>query len=444
MAKAELEECSVASSRTARPAVVDLFAGAGGLSLGFEQAGFDVAAAVEYDAVHALGHKFNFPECRVLCRDVRQLAGSDLVRAAGTGSIDVIVGGPSCQGFSSMGQRQQDDERNSLLNEFVRLVCEARPRVFVLENVSGLLEPRFEKLRTLAWKSLQDAGYALSGTNGWLDAADFGVPQTRRRVVVVGHHDGPSIEVAPPAGIPRTTVRDALDGLPNIEDYEQLLAGDVARLHVRDVEQRLLTASPYARGMAGLAGRSDLARVRTWDPDLITNSLRTVHARGTVERFEATEQGAVEPISRFYRLHPDRPARTLRAGTGRERGAHTSPRPIHPTLPRVITVREAARLHGYPDWFRFAATNWHGHRQIGNSVPPPLARAIAAEVLAALGMRPRATRRVLPPADDSWLRTDPSAAAIMLNARADELPPQRKRRHRIRLDPPPLSTVPRQ
>jgi DNA (cytosine-5)-methyltransferase 1 len=116
---------------------------------------------------------------------------------------------------------------------------------------------------------------------------------------------------------------------------------------------------------------------------LLTSSMRTVHTERSVRRFAATVQGTTEAISRFLRLHPDGICNTLRAGTDAQRGAHTSPRPIHPTSPRVITVREAARLHGYPDWFRFHSTKWHGFRQIGNSVPPPLGRAVAASLLRA-------------------------------------------------------------
>ena len=104
-----------------------------------------------------------------------------------------------------------------------------------------------------------------------------------------------------------------------------------------------------------------------------------------MERFAATECGTTERVSRFLRLHPDGISNTLRAGTASDHGAYTAPRPIHPKYARVITVREAARLHGYPDWFRFHVTKWNGFREIGNSVPAPLGRAVASEILAADG-----------------------------------------------------------
>jgi DNA (cytosine-5)-methyltransferase 1 len=127
---------------------------------------------------------------------------------------------------------------------------------------------------------------------------------------------------------------------------------------------------------------------RVWDPQVLTSSWRTGHSDITRRRFDETEPGSVEPISRFFKLSRDGLSNTLRAGTDAARGAFTSPRPIHYEYPRCVTAREMARLHGYPDWFRVHATKWHGARQIGNSVPPPLARAIASQVVRALGFAP--------------------------------------------------------
>lgn len=425
------------SSPVRRPVAVDVFSGVGGLSLGFEQAGFDVVAAVEYDPVHAIAHRFNFPDCEVLCRDVRKIGGAELGEAARrgfkrmypqrrwNGRIDALIGGPSCQGFSAGGLRQDDDERNDLLLEFVRLVEEVRPRTFCFENVPGLLEPRFDDIRARAIKRLREAGYAITGQDGWLNAADFGVPQLRRRVVVIGVLDGPTLELPEPLSA-RTKVGDALQGLPRVERYERLLRGDVTKLHAGDVRRRDGIVSSYATELAGLAGGQPWPT--GWNPLEMSNCLRTVHTDPVLERFRSTTPGSVEAVSRLYRLDTSSQARTLRAGTGRERGAHTSPRPIHPTLPRVITVREAARLHSYPDWFRFSGTNWHGHRQIGNSVPPFLARAVAGQLFKhlkgnALPM-PQPERRL---GSETWRTMSPSDAAVFLGALSSELPPLRSR-----------------
>lgn len=430
-------------SGSSRPTCVDLFGGAGGLSLGFEQAGFDVLATVEYDPVHGLVHRRNFPDCEVLCRDVRSLTGRDVLAAAERGfrrarpgvewpgTVDAVVGGPSCQGFSTGGVRDEDDERNGLLGEFVRVVVEVRPRTFCLENVPGLLEPRFDEVRQGALKALREAGYSIAGGDGWLNAAAFGVPQSRKRVFFLGAFDGPAPTLPEPdARATPVTVRHAFEGLPVIEDYDGLLLGDAAALTAADAVLRRATGSAYGREMAGLAARAHLSRERVWNPSVTTCSLRTVHTADVAARFAATPQGGVDSKSRLYRLDPSIQARTLRAGTGRERGAYTSPRPIHPWLPRVITVREAARLHGYPDWFRLAGTNWHGHRQIGNSVPPPLARAVAVRLVVALGAKPRRPRKMVLPGDDAWCSTPPVEAATLLSAITEQLPAQRWRSKR--------------
>jgi DNA (cytosine-5)-methyltransferase 1 len=172
------------------------------------------------------------------------------------------------------------------------------------------------------------------------------------------------------------------------------------------------TRSSYARQLRGFdLDLDDYSYSRKFDPNLLTNSLRTEHTNASKLRFEATSPGKTESISRFRKLHPDGLCNTLRAGTDSARGAHTSPRPIHPYLARVITVREAARLHSYPDWFRFHATKWHGCRQIGNSVPPLLARAIASELIKAQGILPSKPKQVLILGQDSWLSLDMSHAS---------------------------------
>ena len=128
-------------------------------------------------------------------------------------------------------------------------------------------------------------------------------------------------------------------------------------------------------------------------------------------RFKETGFGKVEPISRLFKLDPDGISNTLRAGTDASRGAFTSPRPIHPKHNRCVTVREMARLHGFPDWFRFHQTKWHGARQIGNAVPPPLAKAVAAEIVKALGIKPTRPQTVMALGDEALLTKDLSEAS---------------------------------
>lgn len=436
-----------------RPVAIDLYAGAGGLSLGLEQAGFDVLVAAEFDPIHALTHRFNMPKTAVLCRDlsdepVSAVAKALLASASKSASqldagefdgLDALVGGPPCQGFSVGGVRDDEDERNGQFLRFVDLVVELQPKVFLLENVAGLLEPRFEALRKEATRRLTvDGGFEVTGFEQPVSAVDFGVPQRRRRVLVMGSRVGdvPSLVADEPAT--KVTVGEALQGLPDLRSYFSLLSSDEAVLKLDDLARLRSARSAYARTLAGhVSASDDMSWPRVYDDALLTNSLRTVHKSKTVQRFRVTPQGGVEKVSRLYRLDPETQARTLRAGTGTDRGSHTSPRPIHPEKPRVITVREAARLHGYPDWFRFHGTNWHGHRQVGNSVPPPLAAAAGRALVVALGSptiaRPSEPIKL---GDPNWLWMGRTAAIAELKrldaaevestspARCSETPPQ--------------------
>ena len=222
-----------------------------------------------------------------------------------------------------------------------------------------------------------------------LNAADFGVPQDRRRLFLIGAKKGLPLPTYPVSAIQtRTTVSQAIGDLPDPDDYSELVESDV----VDGVSYG--EASAYARVLRGLDRDSDdFSCPRKWDDKRLTASLRSKHTALSQKRFRETKPGKVEPVSRFLKLDPNGICNTLRAGTGSDRGAFTSPRPIHPQSARCITVREAARLHSYPDWFRFHITKWHGFRQIGNSVPPLLGRAVAAELVRAMGFileRPQA------------------------------------------------------
>ena len=366
-----------------RPIVVDLFAGAGGLSLGFEQAGFDVAASVEVDPVHAAVHHYNFPASVAICHSVVSMSGAQIRSLAGIGDrdVDAVCGGAPCQGFSSIGKRALDDPRNSLVQHFCRLVKELQPKYAVFENVRGLTMGAHKAFLNEIIETLLADGYTVNLPYQVLNAADHGVPQDRKRLFLLAARHG---QVLPdyPGKAARVTVLEAIGDLPDADQFESLLGSDhvVARLGPRSV---------YARKLRGEAlDVGDFSHPRSWNPRLLTSSTRTAHTELSRARFRATAPGSIEPISRFLRLDPAGVCNTLRAGTDSARGAFTSPRPIHPQLARVITVREAARLHSYPDWFRFHATKWHGFRQIGNSVPPLLARAVATQLISALGLAP--------------------------------------------------------
>jgi DNA (cytosine-5)-methyltransferase 1 len=415
------------------------------MSLGFEQAGFDVLAAVDIDPIHCATHQFNFPHTSVLCRSVVDLTAEEIRNRSSIGDrqIDVVFGGSPCQGFSLMGKRDLYDPRNSLVFHFQRLVLALKPKFFVLENVRGLTIGKHQQVLTSLIAEFKAAGYQVEENYQLLNAARYGVPQSRERLFLLGCQVGcqlpkypvPITAIASPGGgageqgrrggrgaTSHSTLHtqhlnlevgpnvwDAIRDLPKVEDYPELFQQDW-------IECTYGKPSDYALKLRSLcAVEDDYSYVRQFDSRLLSSSWRTKHTALSIARFHDTPQGEREPISRFYKLHPQGVCNTLRAGTDQQRGAFTSPRPIHPFTPRCITVREAARLHSYPDWFRFHVTKWHGFRQVGNSVPPLLAKAIATQIIRALNVRPEKPAIVQSLGDESWLHLK-MAQAVRLYA----------------------------
>lgn len=464
------DSCEVAPSgahgvrQVRRPIAVDLFSGAGGLSLGLEQAGFDVAAAVEYDPVHAATHEYNFPLTSVLCADVSAPLDAAVVIeavkagmhkhghniAAWDGEIDLVAGGPPCQGFSWIGKRLIDDKRNGLVFHFFRLVSTLRPRYFVMENVPGMAQGGHSSILAELVAEFEDVGYRFPAgkeRHRILNAADFGVPQDRRRLFLIGtREDQESVAQPPPAshnpvpkratsspqilaGLPvGPTVWDAIGDLPDPSLFPELNESDEVRLDSRMVDRVANAASAYARRLRGIeVDPNDLSHPRIWDASVLTGSIRTRHTQTSIDRFEKTLQGTTEPVSRFYRLDALGLCNTLRAGSGSERGAFTSPRPLHPVAPRVLTNREAARLHSYPDWFRVHSTKWHGFRQVGNSVAPYVGRAVGGSVMRALGVPARKPVEPITLGDPTLLTLTMSEATAHFGANREFIPAARTR-----------------
>jgi DNA (cytosine-5)-methyltransferase 1 len=437
-----------------RPVAIDLFAGAGGLSLGLEQAGFDVFASVEYDPVHCAVHEFNFPRTKVLCADISRLEPDELLRAAESGAIrhdrgdwdgevDAIVGGPPCQGFSTIGKRLIDDSRNRLVFDFFRIVSALRPRYFVMENVPGMAAGGHSAILDRFVQEFETAGYAM--TSRVLSTADYGVPQLRRRLIVIGsredqceaRHPEPTTNPVPKTpgasppqakdGLPMgPTVWDAIGDLPDLDRFSTLRHSDRVVLTDSTVEGMIRKGTPYAQALRG-GDPTDRSHRRNWDPAFLTSSARTIHTALSIRRFRETAPGDTEPVSRFYRLHPKGLCNTLRAGTGSERGAFTSPRPIHPRKARVISVREAARLHSIPDWFQLHATKWHGFRQIGNAVAPLLGRAVGKSLVEALDIKPAMPRHKMSLGHVRLLNLTMREAAAYYEVERDRIPASRTR-----------------
>ncbi|MEB3829186.1 DNA cytosine methyltransferase [Phormidium sp. CCY1219] len=412
-------------NNNARPIAVDLFAGAGGMTLGFEQAGFDVLAAVEVDPVHCAIHCYNFPLWKVFCKSVEEMTGGEIRDKSSIGdrAIDVVFGGPPCQGFSTIGKRAEDDPRNSLVFHFIRLVGELQPKFFVMENVRGMTLGKHQEFLGEIIDKFQYYGYTVTLPYKILNAAHYGVPQNRERLFLIGGRQEllqteelkyPPPVTQPPRGssnLPATpTVWEAIADLPAVENYSELRDRDW--IERATPEGCATPVSPYARQMRGETPLDrDYAYPRQYNHTVLTGCARTNHSPGAMERFAKTLPGKTEPVSRFHKLDPQGICNTLRAGTPSNRGAFTSPRPIHPIAARCITIREAARLHSYPDWFRFHATKWHGFRQIGNSVPPLLAASVAAQIMERLGDKPLKPTLTIELANPELLGLNMSAAS---------------------------------
>ena len=388
-----------------RPFGVDLFAGAGGMSLGFEQAGFDVAAAVEYDPVHSAVHEFNFPDCATICRSVADIDAAHIRRVSrmGDAPVDVVFGGAPCQGFSMIGKRALDDPRNSLVYHFVRLVVELRANHFVFENVRGLTIGEHKRFLEEIIDEFRRNGYSVLGDYRVLNSARYGVPQDRQRLFLLGARKGrplpqypePTHEPSAPRKrksgslfvYPTPTVWDALRDLPEADDFEELLERDWVRSHFK-------AASAYAAPLRGWqADQGDFSVPREFDAGILRPacepSTRSCRGKGSRRRAMATPSRLAAFINSTPKASATRSAPEPPAIMARSRRPGQSILFRHDAL---LSERPHVCIR-YPDWFRLHVTKWHGFRQIGNSVPPLLGRAVASKIAEALDGR-RTSRRL--------------------------------------------------
>ncbi|NES64854.1 MAG: DNA cytosine methyltransferase, partial [Okeania sp. SIO2D1] len=277
-----------------RPIGIDLFAGAGGMTLGFEQAGFDIPVSVEIDPIHCATHQFNFPFWSVLCRSVATVTGSEIRQFSGISNreIDVVFGGPPCQGFSMMGKRALDDPRNTLISHFVRLVLELKPKYFVIENVKGLTVGKHKFFLEEVIDQFDKNGYQIQQPYQILNAVNYGVPQHRERLFLIGCQQGLTLPNYPTGKKSENliTVKDAIGDLPEVESYSELLERDWIKIG-NDYGK----PSKYARKLRNLeCFDNDYSYKREYDRTILTSSLRTKHTEKSRERFNATAPGKTE------------------------------------------------------------------------------------------------------------------------------------------------------
>lgn len=330
---------------------IELFAGCGGLSTGFLDAGLHVAAGFEWEtrAVDVYNYNHAYRGSVGIRYDLSKATGSELLGLAGIRKVDFLVGGPPCQPFSIAGKRKgTQDERSNLLDHYVRIIKELRPRAFLLENVPNLAAIDDGQILERVVKRLRQLGYGLR--HDIVKAADFGVPQMRKRLVMIGIQGRSDIEFPEPTHgegrLPYVTVKEAIGDLPDAGEF----------------------------GETG-----------------IHNHEPTAHTDQMIRRFQQLLPGKRERLSFHDRLHPDKLSYTLRAGYG-----NFSPlRPIHYKYHRVITARESARLQGLSDDFIWPdrIPRLQQYRQVGNAVPPPLAKAFAEALAQQMGWKLEMAKR---------------------------------------------------
>ncbi|MET4668632.1 DNA cytosine methyltransferase [Streptomyces sp. PvR018] len=373
---------------------VSLFSGCGGFCEGVRLAGFSVEAAVELDRYAAATYRHNFPEVPLFEGDIHDFLNDSSETWRGeterfpdvkAGNIDLLFGGPPCQGYSQIGTRILDDPRNQLYAEYVRVLKTLRPRVFLMENVPNMLLMDKGRFKREVLAAFAEAGYSNCGVTV-VAASDYGVPQLRRRAIFFGVRDGENLGVDAHAFLeaalvaerkPEVSVRQAIGDLP-----------EATASHYEPVRY------PVTRAKSLFLDEMRLNRDGQWysrEEKSEKSATKVLHNHHTKE-IQARRKALIALLApgakadslpkeiwngarpeKWRRLHPDKPAYTILAQMHRDMSEW-----VHPEYQRWITVREAARLQSFHDGFVFQTSEWQMLKQIGNAVPPLMARALAA------------------------------------------------------------------
>lgn len=332
--------------------VIDLFCGCGGFSLGFEKAGFNILLGIDVwkDAVSTFRH--NHTNSIAMQADLSVLSPEDTLPLLNGQKVDVIIGGPPCQGFSVAGKRIVDDIRNKLYKNFVHFVSYFKPKAFVMENVPNILSIGNGIVRDSIINNFTELGYTIEYKI--LTASDYGVPQNRRRAIFVGFLNGHHFDYPTPLNSEKITAAEALSDLPenSVEDGE---------------DYPLPPISPYQALM-----RSNSTK--------LYNHQATVHNQKTIDIISLVPDGGnykdlpaeLQNTRKVHiawtRLNSSKPSFTIDTGHRHH---------FHYSYNRIPTARESARIQSFPDDFFFTCSRTSQLKQIGNAVPPLMAEAIA-------------------------------------------------------------------
>lgn len=352
-----------------KPTVIDLFSGVGGLSLGFEMAGFNVVLANEYDAEIAAAYRNNNPYAKMIVADITTLPIKETF-ASYVDKTTVVIGGPPCQGFSQKGKRKSiNDPRNFLFRYYYQVVCYVRPKYFVIENVPNLLTTEHGLFKTEIIELFSGIGYTV--TTGILCAADFGVPQNRHRTCIIGRLGNAPVKL-PKSNGKHTTIWEA------ISDLNYLQSGEGTEIS----DYRYAPQTPY----------QEMLRKGS---EVLYNHVATSHSKLTLERLSL-----IPPNHGKEMLPEEHLTRSIYSGTWCRMKKNGIARTIttrydtpssgeftHPILNRAITTREAARIQSFPDTFHFFGSKSSQMKQVGNAVPPLLSMAIAQQIFKDLNVQ---------------------------------------------------------